>query len=188
MPVNLKPHNVEAYKKVKNKFNESNKVAVIHPTGTGKSYLALKYLEENRGKDAIYIAPSSAILHNIKKNIFESGMDMTDFPKLKRITYQKLMKLEQEQIEKLETEIIILDEFHHCGAPEWGNGVEKLLERNQNAKILGLSATPIRYFDDLRDMSDELFEGNVVSEMTIEQAIENRNTSRSDLCKLFIWI
>ena len=37
--------------------------------------------------------------------------------------------------------------------------------------VLGLSATAIRYLDNRRDMTDELFDGNVVSEMTLGEAI-----------------
>lgn len=161
MPIILKPHNIEPYQKVNDKFKESNKVAVIHPTGTGKMFIALKFLEDNKEKKAIYVAPSNAILHDVKKNIFSEGMTMSDFPNLKRITYQKLMSLTDEEIQELEADIIILDEFHHCGAPEWGAGVERLLQRNKGASILGLSATPLRYFDGLRDMADELFENNI---------------------------
>jgi superfamily II DNA or RNA helicase len=40
-----------------------------------------------------------------------------------------------------------------------------------DAKLLGLSATNIRYLDNQRDMADELFEGNIASEMTIGEAI-----------------
>lgn len=172
MSIRLKPHNVETYQKVTDKLKESNKVAVIHPTGTGKMYIALKLLEENKGKKAIYVAPSNPILHDVKKNIFAEGMTMEDFPQLKRITYQKLARLTDEEIQELDADIIVLDEFHHCGAPEWGKGVERLLQRNEGASVLGLSATPVRYTDGLRDMADELFENNVASEMTLEEAIE----------------
>lgn len=172
MSISLKPHNVETYKKVTDKLKESNKVAVIHPTGTGKMYIALKLLEENKGKKAIYVAPSNPILHDVKKNIFAEGMTMTEFSGLKRITYQKLASSTDEEIQELDADIIVLDEFHHCGAPEWGKGVERLLQRNEEAKVLGLSATPLRYSDGLKDMADELFENNVASEMTLEEAIE----------------
>lgn len=173
MSIRLNPHNVETYQKVTDKLKESNKVAVIHPTGTGKMYIALKLLEENKGKKAIYVAPSNPILHDVKKNIFAEGMTMEDFPQLKRITYQKLAGLTDEEIQELDADIIVLDEFHHCGAPEWGKGVERLLQRNEGASVLGLSATPVRYTDGLRDMADELFEDNVASEMTLEEAIES---------------
>ena len=173
MPISLKPHNEETYRKVTDKLKKVNKAAVIHPTGTGKMYIALKLLEENKGKKAIYIAPSNSILHDVKKNIFEEGMTMSEFPNLKRITYQKLARMTDEEIKKLEADIIVLDEFHHCGAPEWGKGVERLFQRNEGASVLGLSATPLRYNDGLRNMADELFENNVVSEMTLEEAIES---------------
>lgn len=172
MSISLKPHNEEAYTKVTKKLEESNKVAVIQPTGTGKMFIALKLLEDNKEKNAIYVAPSNPILHDVKKNIFAEGMTMNDFPNLKRITYQKLARLTDEEIQELGADIIILDEFHHCGAPQWGNGVERLLQKNEGASVLGLSATPLRYNDELRDMADELFENNVASEMTLEQAIE----------------
>ena len=173
MSINLRKHNEETYEKIQENFKNSKKVAVIHPTGTGKSFLALKLLEDNKDKNAIYLAPSNTILHNIKKNIFESEMDMSDFPNLKRITYQKLARLSDEEIEKLGTNIVILDEFHHCGAPEWGNGVDRLLDKNPDAQVLGLSATPIRYFDHSRDIAEEFFGDNIASEMTLEDAINN---------------
>ncbi len=172
MPISLRPHNVEAHKKVKEMLKESNRAAVIHPTGTGKMYIALKLLEENKDKKAIYLAPSKTILHEIKKNIFAEGMTMQDFPKLQRITYSKLARMSDEEIEKLGADIIILDEFHYCGAKEWGKGVDRLIKKKEDSKILGLSATPIRYSDGLRDMADELFGNNVASEMSLEEAIE----------------
>ena len=172
MPIKLYSQNEEVYIKVKEMSKVSNRVAIVRPTGTGKMHIALKFLEENKEKRALYVAPSNTILHDVKKNIFSEGMTMTDFPNLRRITYQKLAKLTDEEIEKLEVDIIILDEFHHCGAPEWGKGVKRLLQRNSNAFILGLSATPLRYYDGLRDMADELFYNNVASEMTLEEAIE----------------
>ena len=93
MPINLKPHNVETYGKVTNRIEETGKAAVVHPTGTGKMFIALKLLEENKGKKAIYLAPSNSILHDVKKNIFEQGMTMEDFPFLTRMTYQKLANM-----------------------------------------------------------------------------------------------
>ena len=173
MSIKLKKHNEGTYEKIQEGFKRSKKVAVIQPTGTGKSFLALKLLEDNKDKKAIYIAPSNAILHNVKKNIFESEMDMSDFPNLERITYQKLIKLSDEEIEKLGADIVVIDEFHHCGATEWSKGVDRLLEKNPDAQVLGLSATPIRYFDYSRDMAEELFGDNIASEMTLEDAINS---------------
>lgn len=63
MSVKLKPHNDKAYTKIKEMFEKGNEAAVIHPTGTGKSYIALKLIEDNPEKKIIYLSPSVAIMH-----------------------------------------------------------------------------------------------------------------------------
>ncbi|MBO5143418.1 MAG: DEAD/DEAH box helicase family protein [Clostridia bacterium] len=171
MSITLRKHNQIAYEKIKDIFRTKNRAAVIHPTGTGKSILALELIEENKDKKALYLAPSNAILHNIKKTIFDVGMTMSDFPNLQRMTYQKLIRLSDEEMEALKADFIVVDEFQHCGAPEYEKGVNRLLKSNPNAKVLGLSATPIRFLDQGRDMAEELFGENIASEMTLEEAI-----------------
>lgn len=173
MPISLKPHNLKIYPKVKEFIEKYNKACVIQPPGTGKMFIGLKLAEDNKEKRILYLAPYKAILHAVKKNIFREGMTMENFPNLKRMTYNKLASLSDEEIEKLEVDIIIEDEFHHCGAPEYEKGVKRLVKRNPNAKILGLSATPIRYNDGFRDMAEEMFEDCVASEMTLEEAIDS---------------
>lgn len=175
MSLVLEPHNVEAYKKVRELHEKENRVAVIHPTGTGKSYIGLKLIEDNEGKKVIYLAPSTSILYQIKEDMIKNGIKFNDGKNktVERYTYQKLTSMLKNGELNLKADIIILDEFHHCGAPEWGKAVQALLEQNPNAKVLGLSATPMRYFDEsVRDMAEELFDNNIASEMTFEEAME----------------
>lgn len=47
----------------------------------------------------------------------------------------------------------------------------KLLSLYSDVPILGMSATAIRYLDNRRNMADELFDGNIASEMTLGEAI-----------------
>ena len=47
MSIELLPHGQQAYENVKKIFEKDNRAAVIHPTGTGKSYIALKLAEDN---------------------------------------------------------------------------------------------------------------------------------------------
>ena len=169
MSVKLKKHNQQAYAKVKEMFEKDNKAAIIHPTGTGKSYIALKLIEENLDKKIIYLSPSMAIMHQLKKNMINEGVN---FRNLTRYTYQKLTALNRTGQLNLDADIIILDEFHHCGAEEWGKAVEELIKQNPQAKILGLSATPIRYLDGNIDMAEELFGENIASEMTFAEALD----------------
>ena len=84
------------------------------------------------------------------------------------MTYSKLMNEKFQEKDKYF--LIILDEFHRCGAPHWQKGVKRLLENNKKAKVLGLTATPIRATDG-KDMAKELFLGNVASEMYLEEAV-----------------
>ena len=53
----------------------------------------------------------------------------------------------------------------------WGHGVERLLRACPHAKLLGLSATAVRYLDNQRDMAEELFGGDVASEMSLGEAV-----------------
>lgn len=77
----------------------------------------------------------------------------------------------EEEIAEIRPNFIILDEFQRCGAELWGAGVQRLLAAYAQVPVLGLSATAIRYLDNQRDMADELFDGNVASEMTLSEAI-----------------
>ena len=81
------------------------------------------------------------------------------------------MLMSEAELSEIRPDYIILNEFHHGGAEQWGAGVQKLLSIYPNAPVLGLSATSIRYLDNQQDMADELFDGNVASEVTLGEAI-----------------
>lgn len=87
------------------------------------------------------------------------------------MTYARLMMLTQVELDALQPDYIILDEFHRCGAEMWGDGVQRLLEIYPRTKLVGLSATKIRYLDHQRDMAEELFDGHIASEMTLGEAV-----------------
>ena len=174
MSVELRKHNKEAYEKVQELFKEGRYAAVIHPTGTGKSYISMRTMEDYKDKNVMYVSSGKTILMQLDKDFKKNGINKRkDFNEFNRITYTKLINMSDEEIESLNLDLIVLDEFHHCGAEKWQQGVTKLLEKNSRAKVLGTSATPIRYSDNYRDMSDELFEGKIASEISLEEAISN---------------
>ena len=167
--IELYNHNKEAYEKTIDMLDKEKMCCIIHPTGTGKSYIALKWLYENKDKKGLFVTSSLSIIDNIERTIRENNMSLEDdFPNLKIITYTKLMKDPY-----INADNIVLDEFHRAGAEKWGEGVSELLEFNKNANVLGLSATPVRYLDGKRDMSEEIFNGNVASHITLPYAIAN---------------
>ena len=172
-------HNKQAYEAAFNLMEETGKAAVIHPTGTGKSFIAFKLAEEHAAAQILWLAPSEYIFKTQVENMRKvfSGSENEKEALVQRIisnitflTYTKLM-MNEAAIEQFAPEYIILDEFHRCGAPEWGSSVQKLIEAHPKAKLLGLSATHIRYLDNQRNMAEELFDGCVASEMTLGEAI-----------------
>ena len=42
-------------------MEQYGKAAIVHPTGTGKSYIAFKLIEDNPEKVAIWLSPSEYI-------------------------------------------------------------------------------------------------------------------------------
>lgn len=170
MAIDLFAHNQEAYDAAKQMLHITGKAAVIHPTGTGKSFIAFKLCEEFPQKTVCWLSPSAYIfktqLENLKKAADGYAPDNIRF-----FTYAKLMNMSAPEIKQINPDYIVLDEFHRCGAQMWGKGVQNLLSAFPDIPVLGLSATAIRYLDNQRDMADELFAGNVASEMTLGEAI-----------------
>lgn len=170
MALELFRHNEEAYKAVVLMLAERNKAAVVHPTGTGKSFIGFKLCYDNSDKIICWLSPSRYIYQTQLENLKEASGGYEPH-NVKFYTYAKLMLLSDENFSEIKPDYIILDEFHRCGAEYWGMGVQKLLEMYPDTPLLGLSATAIRYLDNQRDMTDELFDGNIASEMTLGDAI-----------------
>ena len=173
MALDLFEHNAKAYRAVAAMLARYSKAAVVHPTGTGKSYIAFKLIEDHPDAAFLWLSPSEYIF---KTQIEGLQKQDPDFPlaKIHFFTYAKLMWCTPEQLEEiaaLHPAYIIMDEFHRAGAERWGEKVQKLLELCPSAKLLGLTATSVRYLDNNRDMAEELFDGCVASEMTLGEAI-----------------
>ena len=164
-------HNIESYEKIVKAFEKENIVGIVHATGTGKSYNALQLALDNKDKKIIYITPSNGIIEHLKKIINDNpNLDLKrDFPNLEFRTYQSLINLSKEELSNLPCELLILDEFHHIGAPVWGSRVNTLIETHKDIKVLGMTAYTIRdrntpYERDMANPdTNELFSNKIVS-------------------------
>ena len=166
-------HNEKAYHAAVRMMEQYGKAAIVHPTGTGKSYIAFKLIEDNPEKVVIWLSPSEYIfktqLESLKRNDPDFPLANVHF-----YTYAKLMCCTQAQLDDIAAQkpaYIILDEFHRAGAECWGESTVALLKLCPEAKLLGLTATNIRYLDNNRDMAEELFDGRVASDMTLGEAV-----------------
>lgn len=165
----LYEHNQTAYEAALRMLEKTGKAAVIHPTGTGKSFLAFHLCEEHPESRVCFLSPSEYIFRTQKENWAAAGGSVPE--NILFFTYAKLLLMEAEELARLQPDFIVLDEFHRCGARMWGQGVVRLLAAYPKVPLLGLSATNVRYLDNRRDMAEELFDGNIASEMSIGEAI-----------------
>ena len=168
--IDLFRHNKEAYEAAVRMLAERGKAAVIHPTGTGKSFIGFKLCEDNPEKTICWLSPSRYIYQTQLENIREVSNDYSP-DNVKFYTYAKLMLMSEEEITEIQPDYIILDEYHRVGAEQWGQGVDNVLKMYPDAPVLGLSATAIRYLDNQRNMTEELLDGNIASEMTLGESI-----------------
>ena len=176
----LYKHNQESYKKVKNAFDSGEKVVgIIHATGTGKSFNALQLAYDNQDKQIIYVTPYNSIIEHINEIIKENPeLDIDrDFKHVKFMTYAGLAKLSPEELEKINVDMLILDEFHHIGAPVWGEAVQRVIDSHEDLLIFGMSAYSVRdrntqYERDMaEDNGNEIFSDKIVSRYDLVDAI-----------------
>ena len=173
--ISLLPHNEEAYQKLVNGLKDSQFVSINHATGTGKSFIMLKYLFDNRDKRILYLAPTYAILEQlVNEHIEELGVDKSSFNKLDTMIYRGLLNKDVSELAS-QYDIVILDEYHRCGALKWGKKIDELIEtikkNDLTTKVIGTTATEIRYLDNEKNMNEILFDGNCVSRITLADAI-----------------
>lgn len=168
--IKLYSHNKTAYDLVMSMLDDTKKAAVVHPTGTGKSFIAFKLCEDHPDKKICWLSPSVYIFSTQLENLSQSTGGYKP-ENIQFYTYAKLMSMGINEIQEICPDYIILDEYHRAGATFWQKGVERLLVTYPEVPTLGLSATNIRYLDNQRDMAQELFDGNIASQMSLGEAI-----------------
>lgn len=170
MAMSLFSHNQTAYESALSLMSETGKAAIIHPTGTGKSFIGFQLCIDNPESSVCWLSPSEYIFKTQIENL-KKASDGIAPENIRFFTYAKLMVMSKAELSGIQPDYIILDEFHRCGAKMWGKGIANLLDLYPNTPVLGLSATNIRYLDNQRDMADELFDGNIASELTLGECI-----------------
>ncbi len=170
--IELKGHNLQTYKEIKNLIKTEGKGAIVQATGTGKSSIIAKIIEDYRANRAILLAPSGDILNQFKE--YNEGI----FEKVELMTYAKLNGIikncenDREIIDMLgNVKLIVADELHRIGAEKWGESFKRLTQVYNNAYIIGATATPVRVLEN-RDMVEEVFGGKSAGNIGLRKAIE----------------
>lgn len=168
MAVDLKPHNLKAYERIKEVISSGkNRVAVSHATGSGKSYLIAQLCEDCNEDRKLILVPSKYIREQMQKLFTKYKIQNYEF-----MVYQKFIKLSDDDIVNLDYKLIVLDEYHHNTSKVWGSKVKCLLESHPDSIVFGTSATPVR--SDGVNTIDELFEGSCASELSLSDAIAKK--------------
>ena len=178
--VGLYEHNIESYEKVKEQFEKDNTVALIQATGTGKTYNALQLAYDNPNKKIIYVVPSVSIIEHIKEVISRNpNLNLEkDFHHVEFRTYQSFINLSSKELKDLNVNLLILDEFHHIGAPVWGARINEIIETHPNIKVFGMTAYTVR------DRGTS-YERDMVNPEG-EEIFSNKVASNYDLCDAMI--
>ena len=138
----LYPHNQRAFTSVIEHFKTSYKTCVIAAPGTGKTMVGLA-VGEHFQKKTLFVTYTNDIIGQTKETMKRFSLDLP----IQLVTYDKLIHMSQEELDRLDPELLILDEFQHSGAPMYSKPIDYLENKNPFLYELGLTATPIRDFD-----------------------------------------
>lgn len=158
MPATLLAHNVQPYADLEAMLATLHKAMVVAATGAGKTSVTVKYLEDHNLRGLV-VCPKISICKQwdtVSENIVT-------------MTYQKFCNGPDISA----YDCYIFDEAHHTGASKWGKAVKGLMA-STDKPVIGLTADLKRYLDGGRDMGQELWDGNVVHGVALDEAISER--------------
>lgn len=164
--IELLAHNYVASQEIIEYSKEHNKIGVVRATGTGKSFVIADLISREENKKILLLSPSNLIFDQFEKYFGEEFISKID-----TVTYNKLTKESSKDILDTSYDFIFIDEYHRCGASIWETFVKEIIELNATAKIIGFTATDKRHLDGNRDMTEELFDGNICSKLTLSDSI-----------------
>lgn len=134
--LNLYNHNIIAFNKVLDAYNNSeDKVVIIKTLEIEKSYMALRLAFKYKDKKVLYISSSKDNLYlDIKR----------DFPNLEFRTYQSLINLSREELSSLDIDLLIIDELHHLSSPVWGSRIDTIIDTHSDMRVFGMTIYTVR--------------------------------------------
>ena len=187
--IKLYEHNQKTYDALLDMLGERDRACIIKPTGTGKFVIIAKMVQDNPDKRFLLLGTNDYMFNDQMANLAEIAPGFTP-ENLQFMTYAAAMGMERRNDCVPPYDVIIADEFHHCGAEEWGKGVTHILNANESAKVVGFTAAPIRYSDGGRNMADEIIGYNVGFDLGFLSAVgvRPREDARiTDTMNEFTW-
>ena len=125
--IELFEHNKTAYEAALAMLEDTNRACVIHPTGTGKSFIAFKWAEDNPESRFVWVGPSENIYNTQLENVRRVSGSVPD--NITFLTYARLANMTDDEIGVLWPDSIVLDEVHRAGAKVWVYRGSKVADR-----------------------------------------------------------
>lgn len=158
--IQLRPYQVEFVDKIRDSFRRHRRVLAVAPTGSGKT-VCFAFVTSGavaKGNRVMIVAHRVEIVDQISSALsamgvrhgrIQTGHSITDDP----VQVAMVVTLGKRLDKIKKPRLLVIDECHHSAAGSWA----KVSEEWSDAKILGVTATPIRldgrplgrHFDDL---------------------------------------
>lgn len=159
----LDEHRAKTVGEILNLLETNDRVCCVRYTGYGKThFIVRRLLDILKNDNFLILVPRSNLVSNYKK-------DFIDCKNIKIQTYQYISRNNLELLVNKYNNIdyIICDECHHLADNIWGTKLDEFIS-TIDAKVLGLTATPIRrdgidvisnFFNNIETTSLDLLEG-----------------------------
>ena len=178
MDFEMEEHNEKAYRKVQKMLRTSNIAAVVHPMLSNIDNIGIKFLGETKGRtlcvESDGIRFRGGMENKIKERLLHGKIDPKEtkrFDEIEYITFSSLIMKMKEQEALNDYENILLMDLQFCYESVWKDGINLLLERNKNAKILEL----VEFSTIMQNVNNETFgrlKGHVASFISEEEGIK----------------
>lgn len=122
MEISLYPHNKETYQTAFSMMEKHRKAMIIHPIDSGKSFV-----DGYPGKKIFVLAPRQDIYDSQVERL-QMVFPETDICGICSRTYPGSIVIDQAELETLQPDCIVFDEFHRADADQWGECVRRLLD------------------------------------------------------------
>lgn len=166
------PHVIDAYKDAMMALHSNDSVAVVMPTGAGKSKVMSAMVETHGADCTVLVVPRSAIGDQFNSNNpdvacitiqqiladYNGGFD-NNYPHLKPKDGKNVVSL------------IMLDELHRYEAEKWKPAIQAFIKYCGSPKVLGASATPELRADG-KSPIDDYCGGRSVCNISIEECVD----------------
>lgn len=171
MPISLNKINAEAYAKVAAALEQNGKAAVEHATGTGKSCIAWQLIADHPQASFIWLVYGAARLtlrredvRRYNDGVLPENLIFCDCGVLAEASAEEWVRLASRK-----PDYLIFDCYHEVTAACWAKSAQRLLRLCPEAKLLGLTVP--NSTDQKCQAAAELFEGTVVSRMTVGEGM-----------------